>query len=94
MRPAWRLTDDRQSSTLKSFFPKLNAAGRHIANEASGGGRDCLASVRRQAGRIENLQQRVVMNVVGVGLARNAMLGDKVIQDNNAAFDDAPLLAG
>ena len=32
------------------------------------------------------------MNVVGVGLARNAMLGDKVIQDNNAAFDDAPLL--
>ena len=27
-------------------------------------------------------------------LARNAMLGDKVIQDNNAAFDDAPLWAG
>ena len=33
-----------------------------------------------------------MVNVVGVGLARNAMLGDKVIQDNNAAFDDAPLL--
>lgn len=54
---------------------------------------DCRSSGRRQAGRINGLQQRVVVNVVGVRFAHDAMLSNKVVQDNNAALDDAPLLS-